>query len=461
MNVSTAVFTKTGHISSSFTPMHTPRHRPTAVVTHSMGLREGRPSLNEQHIQALPSYVPITPVPINFLLDVKSKTRCSSSRSELETDRNAKTKSFTFSPMGRKISLGDFARKYCTLGRTEDILSNPRLRTVLLDITSENSGSVRFDSYGFPVCFHGQVSSPAIKLKGGVADLREELLKCGCDASLLSDVWISNHRRWIIWKLAAMERKFHSVLAGKYLTYRHLIHQLQKRFEIEIVRALRPAIRKILNRDVSASTCMTLCVSKILDDKEQKGIRIILTDGWYEIPSLIDEHLQDFIRRGKIVVGSKVLVSNAILEGADEGIDPLDSIYRGYVRSFAVRLKLFANCTRLCKWSAKLGFLKPSKSTVSRGGTFGIHQMSDIIPGGGPIPSIDLIICRRYPVLFQEEMRNKSNSERGKRIITEAENAFLEEKFEDECNRFAEEMAEKMQKEESEVRGGISSFYEL
>jgi breast cancer 2 susceptibility protein len=448
-----------GDFSSSVTPTQTPYH-PVPLITHSFDMHVGRRSAYvNRHHQSL-SYAPITPVPINFSLYTNTESLLSRSSFEGKAHQHINNTSFWFSPTGQKISLRDFADKYCPLARTADICVNTNLNKLLMDITSDNSHSVRFDMHGLPVCFHGHGASWNMKLKGSVSDFRRDLLNCGCDGSLISDIWISNHCRWIIWKLAAMERKFQSVLAGKYLTYLHVVNQLQKRFHVELVRASRPAIRKVLNRDVSASTCMILCVNKILDCKGQKGIRIVLTDGWYEVPAFIDEHLQKFIRKGKIVVGSKLLVCNAILEGADEGIDPLDTFYKGYVRSFAIRLKLFANCTRLCAWSSKLGFVKPSKTIVCRGGTFGIHRLNHIIPGGGPIPSIDLIICKRYPLLFLEETRNKSNPETVRRIISEAENAFIEDKFEDECSRLAEEFAENVQKGDNEVRFDYSYFHE-
>jgi tRNA 2-selenouridine synthase SelU len=62
--------------------------------------------------------------------------------------------------------------------------------------------------------------------------------------------------------------------------------------------------------------------------------------------------------------------------------------------------------------------------------------------------------------LFLEETRNKSNPETVRRIISEAENAFIEDKFEDECSRLAEEFAENVQKGDNEVRFDYSYFHE-
>ena len=53
---------------------------------------------------------------------------------------------------------------------------------------------------------------------GSQEQIRIGLLELlGGSADLLVDSWISNHLRWIIWKLASFERCF-PVLRGQYLT---------------------------------------------------------------------------------------------------------------------------------------------------------------------------------------------------------------------------------------------------
>ena len=53
---------------------------------------------------------------------------------------------------------------------------------------------------------------------GSQEQIRIGLLELlGGSADLLVDIWITNHLRWIIWKLASFERCF-PVLRGQYLT---------------------------------------------------------------------------------------------------------------------------------------------------------------------------------------------------------------------------------------------------
>ena len=41
----------------------------------------------------------------------------------------------------------------------------------------------------------------------GSAAAREALLSAGAEAAVASPCWVDNHYRWIVWKLAAYERR--------------------------------------------------------------------------------------------------------------------------------------------------------------------------------------------------------------------------------------------------------------
>ena len=149
-----------------------------------------------------------------------------------------------------------------------DVCRDAGVHSVTLAVDSNNATRVRFDpDSGLPCSFFGQPSPPQCKPIGSVKDLRESLISRGCDEDKLSDKWISNHCRWIVWKLASTERRFSFSLSQSYLTYEHLITQLQQRFEKEIKGGSRSALRKVLNQDVAANSMMILCVSQIVTSK--------------------------------------------------------------------------------------------------------------------------------------------------------------------------------------------------
>jgi hypothetical protein len=59
-------------------------------------------------------------------------------------------------------------------------------------------------------------------------------------------------------------------------------------------------------------------------------------------------------------------------------------------------LKLSANSTKLAHWDAKLGFKRFHPYITLR----------SLCPDGGHIFAIDIIILRKYPMLFRETMKD-------------------------------------------------------
>jgi hypothetical protein len=59
-------------------------------------------------------------------------------------------------------------------------------------------------------------------------------------------------------------------------------------------------------------------------------------------------------------------------------------------------LKLSANSTKLAHWDAKLGFkwFQP------------YNTLRSLCPDGGYIFAIDIIILRKYPIIFRETMKD-------------------------------------------------------
>ena len=148
--------------------------------------------------------------------------------------------------------------------------------------------------------------------------------------------------------------------------------QLKYRYDREIDRSQRSAIRRILEKDDVPSKRMTLCVSSIIEviyinhiesislanfstyftyfnlqnnnvsmeigKSPRIGVskwRIELTDGWYSTNASIDIGMVKNISTGKIREGTKLLLSGAELLNCDQGFYPLEvgiDFYRNWKR---------------------------------------------------------------------------------------------------------------------------------
>ena len=341
------------------------------------------------------------------------------------------------------------------------------VKDATMQVNSVNAIKLRFSlDDDSPLFFLGQRNPPKGNHVGKIADIRAWLCSQECDKSLISDKWIQNHVRWIVWKLAAMERRFPVQLGGQYLTYSHVLSQMKGRYEKELRFAKRPALRKVLNRDVSASMPIILCVSQILRFQPKKHVdggngsvgqnnseevRLELSDGWYAVSAILDCVLTTMIEGGKIRVGSKLMICNAQLVGTDDGVDPLDDDFSSDRRNCPIFLKITANNSRLAKWDAMLGFVHP-KYTANQGGGILTKSLSDIFPDGGNIPAVDVVICKRYPRMFLEQVKDVAGQTIATNHLTEAEEAARENDHDMIHQRTSEHYAEHACKECSEVR---------
>eukprot|EP00586_Coscinodiscus_wailesii_P000068 CAMPEP_0172480112 /NCGR_PEP_ID=MMETSP1066-20121228/5055_1 /TAXON_ID=671091 /ORGANISM="Coscinodiscus wailesii, Strain CCMP2513" /LENGTH=1175 /DNA_ID=CAMNT_0013241137 /DNA_START=62 /DNA_END=3586 /DNA_ORIENTATION=+ len=337
------------------------------------------------------------------------------------------------------ISLAKLAQLNGPMQDDTDSCSRHGVKPVVLRVTSSNAAKLRFSpETKEPYFFSGDANLPPglspFQALGKVDDLNTALInQCGCDSSLLTKKWIHNHYQWIVWKLACMERRFAVLLGGHYLTHSRVLHQLRMRYDKELCKAVRPAIRKVLNRDVASSRPMVLCVSQILKTSSSKTqshqhqyVKLELTDGWYSLPALLDLPLSTFVRSGKIQIGTKLLICNAVLVGADDGVDPLDNTYCSSRSNCPVVLKIGANATRLAKWDATLGFVPPSQLMQNGGddSSFRLRSFRDVIPDGGTIPLVDIVVCRRVPLLFLVKTTN-NNSDKGRGCADDSGNATM------------------------------------
>lgn len=146
----------------------------------------------------------------------------------------------------------------------------------VIQVTSENANDFRFilnDYYSESTCTYnidgievgdGSKLVPASDGAAGLEEISLAFLSSpGISPSLVHDGWIKNHYRWLVWKFSAMERSFPCHFGTRALTPNNVLLQLKYRYDREIDKAERPALRKILERDDSASKRMTLCVASI------------------------------------------------------------------------------------------------------------------------------------------------------------------------------------------------------
>ncbi|KAG7347764.1 BRCA2 repeat domain protein [Nitzschia inconspicua] len=352
-----------------------------------------------------------------------------------------------------------YAQKYGLMSSSHDECVAHGVREATIKVNSLNALQIAFDNDGFPATILSDARSDS-ESDRLLRDIRRSLIEEGCDSLQLKDKWIRIHARWVIWKLAAYERRFSRFLAGRHLTYDRLIHDLKSRFQREMVEGRRSPLRRILNCDASPKTMMILVVSQTLsspsmkdgDCKLQKLKILEVSDGWHAIKAELDSKLSKFVENNLIKVGTKLLVSNAQIVGVGEGVDPLDTSSEGD----SALLQLSANATRLARWNAKLGLVKVSPSQAPKGRLL-LKRLSDVVEGGGNVPAISLFIQRVYPIMYYEKSEGDSSnpvtdSSTCRQVLSEQEEENRRREFEGKKTRAVEYVTEKIQAEiEQEV----------
>ncbi|CAH1119618.1 unnamed protein product [Phaedon cochleariae] len=300
----------------------------------------------------------------------------------------------------------------------------------LFFITPQNAVNIHFkESSSVVVTQDGATLIPNSKDLIGLREIESSIKCMPCvEERLIPKDWIRNHYKWIIWKLASYERMFPASFKG-YLNVEYLIQQLKYRYDREIDKAERPALKRICEKDDAPQKRMVLCVSDI--KKVESGrFELELTDGWYGIRTVIDDPLCNQVRNKKIKIGTKLIISGAELMNCD-GCSPLEVTNLCF-------LKINYNSVRRAIWSARLGYQRFP-------GPFPI-QIRTVLPTGGPIGAIEICIARIYPVKYLEKIdgravwRNKRSEERSAQA------------WEIEQSRRMEQIEERIRKEFSDVK---------
>jgi breast cancer 2 susceptibility protein len=227
------------------------------------------------------------------------------------------------------------------------------------------------------------------------ADFRREMLDAGCKAHLLSKEYVSNACRWVVWQQACVARAFPEHLGARgALSKRAVTQRLLYRYERELIRARRPWIRRVMERDTPAGTPAVLVIAAVrrlggAGGGGGGGAEIEVTDGWYGLAARLDPALSDLLRRGKLHVGQKILVQGAELRGSAEPASPLTDA------ADELWLALHRNGARPAPWDATLGARRAAAT----------FPLRTIVPNGGNVLRTLVHVERAYPPAWVESGR--------------------------------------------------------
>lgn len=326
-----------------------------------------------------------------------------------------------------------------------------RTRADGFDVTGSingiNAGTVVFGANGFPA----SVSMGAPSVFPGADDCHKTLLEHGCDPKEASLAWVRNHFRWIVWKLAALERSFPSQYPVGHLCRNRVVSQLLYRYEREVNRSEFPCLRKIMQRDELAGRYVVLCVADVVAaeggaDHDNGRATLLLTDGWYCIRARLDAFLGTHVTSGKIFVGQKLRICGARLVDADDGVHPLETAENCGDRSASPALMLHVNGVRRARWHQKLGFQKRKSFRVST---------DSLVAGGGPAPGVEIVVYRCMPprvlatgadgvkrsMSLEEDARDRQTEQEELQHKLQARAAEMERAWEDEFTSMTRRMS--------------------
>ncbi|XP_078435896.1 protein BREAST CANCER SUSCEPTIBILITY 2 homolog B-like isoform X2 [Wolffia australiana] len=247
----------------------------------------------------------------------------------------------------------------------------------------------------------------------GPDGFQDLLIKAGASSLNATKEWVQNHYKWIIWKLASLERGYPELARAKYLTTTNVLEELKYRYEREVKHGHRSAVKRILDGDASPSSILVLCVSAIhpvsknykkatslkigehdgdTDNLKFSDIpaarKIELTDGWYSINANLDSALSNHATSGSIFVGQKLRIWGSTLLGWAGTVSCLEAWK-------SVSLQLHINGTYRAHWAERLGFRKGFRFPLA---------FSSIKPAGGQVPKTLVGVLRIYPILYKERL---------------------------------------------------------
>ncbi|KAI8974756.1 BRCA2, oligonucleotide/oligosaccharide-binding, domain 1-domain-containing protein [Pilobolus umbonatus] len=156
----------------------------------------------------------------------------------------------------------------------------------------------------------------------------------------------------------------------------------------------RPVLRKVLEQDDVSIKHMVLVISDIISIKTpvhaytSSKYLLQLTDGWYTVFACIDERMERTIQQNRLHIGHKLSICGSQLVGDKTPQSPL-MIQR------ETMLHITTNGCLPVPWDTKLGY-HPRKLVP--------RDLGSLFEDGGTVTVIDIIVCRKYPILFTETL---------------------------------------------------------
>lgn len=117
----------------------------------------------------------------------------------------------------------------------------------------------------------------------------------------------------------------------------------------------------------------------------------MLTDGWYQVPACIDFRMERAIDKNKLKVGLKLSICGAQIVGDKTAQSPLT------ITNNSTMLSISTNGCLPARWDTKLGYQK--QKLIMR-------SIATVFDDGGLITALDIIVCRKFPILYSETLPN-------------------------------------------------------
>ncbi|KAI8087399.1 BRCA2, oligonucleotide/oligosaccharide-binding, domain 1-domain-containing protein [Thamnidium elegans] len=246
----------------------------------------------------------------------------------------------------------------------------------------------------------------------GPKEAYHSMIEAGALPRRVSIEWVENHYVLIVWKIACLIRSYNQFMDR--WKPQAILEQLLYRYEREINMGNRPVLRRILEKDDLPVKHMVLMITDIIEIRSaiqyntSSKYRLQLSDGWYQVPACIDLRIEKAITKKKLKIGSKISICGASVIGDKEGINPLENTDN------STMLSITANSSLPARWHTKLGY-HPRK--------FIIRSLPSIFYDGGIVTAIDIVVCRKFPIMYNEVLpngtsviRNAKEEEEARRI---------------------------------------------
>ena len=163
---------------------------------------------------------------------------------------------------------------------------------------------------------------------------------------------------------------------------------MRYRYEREVNRAHRSAIKRIQEHDAPSGLPMILCVYDASHGAVEDEPHLVLTDGWYRVHVPLDQVLSRAVRAGRIHRGHKLAIIGAHLDPECSACEPIEAFDTS-------PLLIRGNGCKIAPWHSRLGFQKmPFVSSIR-----------SLTVDGGLVSILDAVVVKVYPKGFMSSTR--------------------------------------------------------